>query len=196
MLTGSELPTTCEPESIFLLYVQLSNQVYGQGGAYANRGCPFVGEVAVLMEMIGNFHTEHAVIHETWLLFLHFCVKHKQCIHCFQEVDEDNVKGMSWLRHKVIDAASKLISTVHEAATAKEEFIPPLIACSRALISGCSIAITITKRWVSARSYFKDLIKCTEILTLFAPHWQGGHSYLDVWRTIIKQLDIDQGQIT
>jgi hypothetical protein len=180
---------------MLLLYVQIFNQIYGRSGTYASQGCPFVGEVAVLMEMIGNFQTQHAVINETWLLFLHFCVKHKQCIHCFQEADEDGVKGMIWLRRKVIDAASKLISTVYETATAKDDFIAPLIACSRALISGCSIAVNITKRWVPARPYLKDLIKCTEILTLFASHWQGGHTYLNVWRVIIKQIDIDQGQI-
>lgn len=194
MLTGSELPTTTENESMFLLYVQLCDQIYGQGRTYESRSCPFVGEVATLMEMIGHFKTQHAVINETWLLFLDVCVKHKQCVHCFQEIDDNEAKGMIWLRRKIIDAASELISTVYQAATAKDDFIPPFIACSRALISGCTIAINISKQWVQPQSYLTDLIKCTEILTLFAPHWQGGHSYLDVWRIIINQLEIDQSK--
>jgi hypothetical protein len=194
MLTGSELPTTTENESMFLLYVQLSDQIYGQGRAYEKRGCPFLGEVSTLMDMIGDFKTQHAVINETWLLFLDVCVKHKQCFHCFQEIDDYEARRMIWLRRKVIDAASELISTVYEATIAKDDFIPPFIACSRALISGCCMVINISKQWVPAQIHWKDIIKCTEILTLYAPHWQGGHSYLEVWRIIINQLEIDKGK--
>jgi hypothetical protein len=192
MLTGSELPMTSEKESVFLLYVQLSDQIYGRGRAYETRSCPMIGEVATLMDLIGNLQTLHPVVNETWLLFLQVCVTHKQCVNCFQEADDHEARGMTWLRHKVVDAASDLISTVHQAAIAKDDFIPPLIACSRALISGCSIAINISKRWISSQMHVKELVKCTEILTMFSSQWQGGHIYLEVWRAIMERLDMYQ----
>lgn len=95
------------------------------------------------------------------------------------------------LRRKVVSQASELISTVHACASSPHDFIPPIIASSRAFIAGCSIATGISKKWTLAQSHAKDLIKCTEILALFAPHWKGGDDYLSVWRTIINVLELE-----
>ncbi|RSL86234.1 hypothetical protein CEP51_002924 [Fusarium floridanum] len=196
MLSGSKLPTTSENETVHSLYVQVSDQLYGRGQVYETQACPFVGEVGTLMELLETVQTQHPVAKETWLAFLPICFKHKQCIFCFQEADEDNVRGMRTLRRKVVSAASELITSVHQSAISQYGFIPPIIASSKALISGCSIATSISKRWTLAQSHTNDLIKCTEILTMFAPHWKGGKDYLGVWRTIIDLLDLGQPQNT
>jgi hypothetical protein len=96
---------------------------------------------------------------------------------------------MRSLRKRIIRAASELILSVHRATTARDDFIPPIIASSRAFIGGCTIATSISKRWTSASHHFTDLLRCTEVLTLFCPHWKGGHNYLQVWRTITELLD-------
>ncbi|KAH8650477.1 hypothetical protein BGZ61DRAFT_524642 [Ilyonectria robusta] len=98
MLSGSKLPTTSENETVHSLYVQVSEQLYGRGQVYETQACPFVGEVGTLMELLDTVQTQHPVAKETWLAFLPVCFKHKQCIFCFQEADEDNVRGMRTLR--------------------------------------------------------------------------------------------------
>ncbi|KAF4812913.1 Transcriptional activator protein acu-15 [Colletotrichum siamense] len=191
MLSGSKLPTTSESETLYNLYARISDQLYGRGGVYEAQGCPFVGEVETLMHLLDTFHTQHPAAKETWISFLPICFAHKQCLFCFQEADEDNAKGMKTLRRKVVSQSSELISTVHACASSPHDFIPPIIASSRAFIAGCSIATGISKKWTPAQSHAKDLIKCTEILALFAPHWKGGDDYLSVWRTIINVLELE-----
>ncbi|KAH8885266.1 hypothetical protein GQ53DRAFT_797239 [Thozetella sp. PMI_491] len=192
MLSGCRLPATSEDEPLYDLYSQVADQLYGKGRVYENQGCPFVGEIAELMSLLEGLDTRHPVAKETWLSFLPVCFKHKQCIFCFQEADESEPKGMRALRMRVIATASDLISSVHQVSTNQDGFIPPVIASSRTLISGCSLATGIVKRWTPAPGHAKDLIKCTEVLTLFAPHWKGGHSYLAVWRSIIDLLNLEQ----
>ncbi|KAF4886122.1 hypothetical protein CGCFRS4_v011406 [Colletotrichum fructicola] len=191
MLSGSKLPTTSESETLYNLYARISDQLYGRGGVYEAQGCPFVGEVETLMHLLDTFHTQHPAAKETWISFLPICFTHKQCLFCFQEADEDNAKGMKTLRRKVVSQASELISTVHACASSPHDFIPPIKASSRAFIAGCSIATGISKKWTLAQSHAKDLIRCTEILALFAPHWKGGDDYLSVWRTIINVLELE-----
>jgi len=195
MLIGPKLQTNSDKERMLQLYLQSYDQLYGSGQFYESSSCPFVGEVATLIDSAESFETQHPIVMESWLLFLPICVNHKQCIYCFQETDEDGTKGMRSLRRKVIHAASHLIFAVHRAATAENDFIPPIVASSRALISGCSLATSISKRWTSSQFHVKDLSRCTEILSIFAPHWQGGHRYLHVWRTIIELLDIKPAHI-
>lgn len=196
MLSGSKLPATSQNEIMYNLYVQVSDQLYGRGKVYETQGCPFVGEVNTLMDLLDTFQTQHPVAKEIWLSFLPICFKHKQCIFCFQEADEENARGMKTLRRKVVGAASELISSVHQGATSQYGFIPPVIAGSRILISGCSIATSISKGWTPAQTHAKDLIKCTEVLAMFAPHWKGGNDYLGVWRTIVDFLDLGQSKVT
>lgn len=196
MLIGPKLQTKSDKERMYQLYLQLYDHLYGSGQSYESSSCPFIGEVATLMNSAESFETQHLLVMESWLLFLPVCVSHKQCIYCFQENDEDGAKGMRSLRRKVINAASRLIFAVHRAATAENDFIPPMVASSKALICGCSIATSISKRWTSSQFHVKDLNRCTEILSIFAPHWTGGHRYLHVWRTIIELLDIETAHTT
>lgn len=190
MLSGLKLPTTSENETMYDLHVKISDQLYGRGQVYQTQGCPFVGDVSALLDLLDALQTQHPVAKQTWLSFLPICFKHKQCISCFQEADEDSSKGMRTLRLKVIVAASALISNVYQSATSQYGFIPPVVASSNALISGCAIAAGILKRWTPAQVHSKDLIRCTEVLTMFAPHWKGGNNYLSVWRTIVDLLDL------
>lgn len=190
MLSGSNIPTTSENESMYDMYAQISDQLYGRGRVYETQGCPFVGETATLMEILGTIQTEHTVARETWLAFLPICFRHKQCISCFQEADEENAKGMRTLRQKIVLAASALLSSIHHNATSRDGFVPPVFASSKALVSGCSIATAISKRWTTAQSHSKDMIICTEVLALYAPHWHGGNAYLRVWRDLIDLLDL------
>lgn len=190
MLSGLKLPTTSETENMHDIYTQISDQLYGKGRVYENQGCPFVGEVATLMDILDTIQTQHPVAKETWLSFLPVCFRHKQCISCFQEADEDNAKGMRTLRQKIISAASGLISSIHHSAASEQGFLPPVFASSKALIAGCSIATAISKKWTPAQHHAKDMIKCTETLALYAPHWHGGNEYLSVWRDLIDLLDL------
>lgn len=190
MMSGSRWPTVSRNETVFLCYEQLFHAIYGNGKVYDMQDCPFVGQVATLMELIETLPVDHPVTREMWLLFLPVCVKHKQCVFCFQEADDTFGKGMRTLRRKILESASHLISTVHQVATGKDGFIPPFLASTRALIAGCSIATSISKKWTSYQSHARDLHRCTEILSLFAPHWKGGHGYIQVWRTIVDFLHI------
>ncbi|KAL4951089.1 hypothetical protein BDW69DRAFT_196750 [Aspergillus filifer] len=191
MLSNFKLPSTSKMESLLDLYSQISSQIYGAGGVYDNLSCPFVGEILSLMDVLESLKGPLPVIREMWLLYLPICAKHKQCLHCFQEPDDPNAKGMTELRRKVIDAASDLIASVHREVSSIDNFTPPVIASSRAFIAGCSITTGILKRWTSPKVHVRDLINCAEILTTFAPHWCGGHTYLKVWKTIIGLLDLD-----
>lgn len=125
-----------------------------------------------------------------WLLTLPICVKHKQCVFCFQEDDDNDGKGMKTLRKRVLDAASRLISLIYHSTTNRDGFVPPFIASSRILVAGCAIATGVSKKWINSQSHTRDLIKCTEVLSLFAPHWKGGQGYLQVWRSIVDLLDM------
>lgn len=181
---------------MFDLYTQISTQIYGSGRVYETQGCPFLGEVASLMDLLESVPTQRSVANEAWLLFLPVCSRHKQCLFCFQEADEETARGMRTLKNKVIAAAAELITNVYATATSQDGFIPPIIASSRALIAGCSIATSILKKWTPPQAHAKNLIKCTEILTMFAPHWKGGNNYLGVWRTIIDLIDLEQPRVT
>lgn len=195
LLSGFEFTFGLEMGSILKGYTELSRLLYASGQLHDRRGCPFVGHVAEWMEKIEGSRSEHPLIKETWLLFLPICVVHRQCVHCFQEADDLSGKGMRSLRSRIVDTASQPISSVYRVATATDGFIPPIAATTRAFVAGCAIATSIAKQWTSAGSRIKDLIRCTEILSLFAPHWEGGHSYLHVWRTIIAALDLDKTRV-
>jgi hypothetical protein len=99
--------------------------------------------------------------------------------------------GMTSLRENVLKAASGLIAHVHQQCTSADDFIPPVLASARAFLAGCSIVTGIPKRWINRTDYVRDLINCTEILTMNAPHWAGGHSYLRVWKILLDLIDAD-----
>lgn len=189
MLSGSSR-TSGDKETFLGTHARLYEQLYGSGRVYESRGCPCVGDVCSLTSMIEN-HQEHdaTVASETWILLLPVCVKHKQCAFCFQEPDDHESKGMTTLRLKVVNAASRLINNVHGIVTAADGFISPFIASAMAFVSGCCIVVSISKRWISLHWYMKDVVKCTELLALFAPHWKGGSTYLRVWRVLLSLLD-------
>ncbi|KAL4941882.1 hypothetical protein BDV06DRAFT_212297 [Aspergillus oleicola] len=191
MLSNFKLASLSNMEPLLDLYSQISNQIFGTGRVYDSLSCPFVGEVSTLMGVLESVQGSLPVVQEMWLLYLPICAKHKQCLHCFQEPDDPNAKGMIDLRNKVINAASDLIASVHQEISLIDNFTPPVIASSRAFISGCAIATGMLKRWTSPKAHVGDLINCTEILTTFAPHWSGGHTYLRVWKTIIGLLDLN-----
>ena len=129
------------------------------------------------------------MINQTWLLLFPLCVKHKQCAICFQEPGEQHdTRGMTTLRLKVTTAASDLISGVHEAITATDGFVSPFIASARALVAGCCILVGIAKRWIPLHAHIRDIIRCTEILTMFTPHWNGGAGYLNVWKVLTSHM--------
>ncbi|VUC36596.1 unnamed protein product [Clonostachys rosea] len=183
--------TTSDKEDLFSAHVQLYDQIYGSGRIYETQGCPCVGEASTLLEKIGTFQGNQDIVNETILLFLPVCVRHKQCIFCFQEPDGDfSQKTMGALRLKVANAASNLISSVHTISLGTEGFISPFIGSARVFVSGCCIATAIAKRWIVAADFFKDIIRCTEILTHFAPHWKGGFRYLHIWRSMLVPLEL------
>jgi hypothetical protein len=192
MLSTPNVATNNENDSIFLTYTQLYEQIYGKGQIYETQDCPFLGEVAISLEMIEGLHDKPDIVSETLLLLLPVCVKHKQCIYCFQDPDEEfNGKGMRSLRLKVTNAASLLISHVYDSTTAADGFTPPFLASAKAFVCGCCLATAISKRWVASHAFMKDIIKCTEVLTHFAPHWKGGSKYLQVWRAVLSLLDFN-----
>lgn len=190
MLSESKLPATSDDDTMFQHYMQLSDMIYGTGQVYATRGCPYTGQLATMMELLENHPTaQHPLILESWLLFFPICIKHKQCTFCFQEMDDNTGKGMRTLRHKVVDAASQLLMNVHREMNAKDNFVTPLTACSRAFMSGCTIVTGISKRWTLLQLHVQDIIRCTEVLTHYAPHWRGGPEYLHVWKSLTELLD-------
>jgi len=178
-------------DSVLRNYSEVFEGFYRPGKSHDSQNCPFIGTAADVMQNTSAFDQDLPLVHETWLLFTPSCANHKQCVSCYQEADETNPKGMRWLRLQVIEAASKLISTTHKTVTAVDDFVTPLNASTRAFIAGCAIAIAISKRWVSAQSRIRDLNRCTEILSIFASHWDGGLRYLHVWRTLVDSLDYE-----
>lgn len=177
-------------DSALMCYEQLYSVIYADGKIYDGKQCPFVSDIAALVDLAETLQADTELNEQIWLLTLPICVKHRQCVFCFQEDDDNDGKGMRTLRKRVVDAASRLISLVYHSATTKDGFIPPFIASSRILIAGCTIATGISKRWTSSQSCTKDLIKCTQVLSLFAPHWKGGQGYLQVWRSTVALLDM------
>uniref|UniRef100_A0A8H7KDK4 Xylanolytic transcriptional activator regulatory domain-containing protein n=1 Tax=Bionectria ochroleuca TaxID=29856 RepID=A0A8H7KDK4_BIOOC len=183
--------TTSDKEDLFSAHIQLYDQIYGSGRIYETQSCPCVGETSTLLEKIGTFQGNEDIVNETIQLFLPVCVRHKQCIFCFQEPDGDfTQKTMGALRLKVASAASNLIASVHALSLGMEGFISPFLGSARAFVSGCCIATAIAKRWIVVADFFKDILRCTEILTHFAPHWKGGYRYLHIWRSILVPLEL------
>ena len=224
-LTGGGDGSTIGPNAYSLrAYVTLHDALYGC------QGCPFVGDVAACMDRIpppasiaaavstgaaagsatGLAAADLLLVYDAWLLFLPVCVRHRQCVHCFQEADDmerspvSSVspvtagpggpssragRGMLSLRRRVLDAAVALVASVYHAALASDGFIPPVVASTRAFVAGCVLATAIVKRWTPVpAAHMQDLVRCTEVLALFSLHWEGGHSYLHVWRTIVDAL--------
>lgn len=171
------------------LFVQISNLLYNRGVPHATNDCPFVGEIAPLIDQLQSLPSQRMVQLETWILLLPLCVKHKQCVYCLQEANDGSSWGMRSLRTNIVDAASQLIQKVHEITASTDGFMPPLLAASRALISGCTVATAISKHWASPEHHIKDLMKCTEVLSVYAATWEGGDEYLKIWRKITDLLD-------
>ncbi|BCS02041.1 uncharacterized protein AKAW2_60305S [Aspergillus luchuensis] len=169
-------------------YRKLFRAIYGTGRIGDTGSCPFVGPISALIDGADGIADTAPASQEIWLVLLVTCVRHKQCVTCYQEPDDQQGKGMRTLRLKIVKAAAELLSSTHRVAFNDEGFVSPITACSRALISGCSIATAIVKRWTTFQSHFRDLILCSEILTLFCSHWKGGHSYLHAWQIITDLL--------
>jgi hypothetical protein len=186
MLREAQFSNQSDNDHILQICAKLSQEIYGQGRLLETQQCPFVGECATLIEMLDGMVTDNPIISEAWLLFLPVCTRHKQCVFCFQEADEPDSRGLRALRTKMVTSASKLILDVHRKTTARYDFIPPLVASSRTLSSGCVLVTAIAKKWTSANYHVQDLIRCSEVLTFFAPHWRGGHTYLETWRTVMN----------
>lgn len=191
MLSNLKLPSQSGIEPLVELHVRIADQIYDTGRIYETQSCPCVGEAAILMGLLDSLDSTHPIVKETWLLYLPLCVKHKQCLYCFQEPDEPNAKGMTSLRENVLKAASGLIANVHQQCTSTDDFIPPVLASARAFLAGFSIATGICKRWIGRRDYVRDLINCTEVLTMTAPHWAGGRSYLRTWKILLDLIDFN-----
>ncbi|GAM40564.1 hypothetical protein TCE0_039f13010 [Talaromyces pinophilus] len=158
MLSNLKLPSQSGIEPLVELHVRIADQIYDTGRIYETQSCPCVGEAAILMGLLDSLDSTHPIVKETWLLYLPLCVKHKQCLYCFQEPDEPNAKGMTSLRENVLKAASGLIANVHQQCTSTDDFIPPVLASARAFLAGFSIATGICKRWIGRRDYVRDLI--------------------------------------
>lgn len=182
LLYGFDLPIASPSDYVLKTYMGLFRSIYDGGHPCDSQVCPFVGDIAACMDRIEGLSSTHPLVQETWLLFLPLCIRHKQCIHCFQESDDRSDRGMRSLRLRVVDAASQLLDSVYRITNAGDGFIPPVQASTRAFISGCAIVVGISKHWTSPQKHVRDLVRCTEILALFASHWEGGHSYMSVWR--------------
>lgn len=189
MLGGLKLPETLQTEPILEVYAQLFQLIYGNDSLNDGAGCPFLGQIGDLITQVEHFPIEQSAVRELWLLFLPVCAKHRQCVSCFQEVDDEYGRGMKSLRRKVIDSASQLIIEVHRSALALDEFTSPFIATVKSFTAGCIIASSISKRWTTLSLHTRSLLKCTETMTMFAPHWRGGHKYAHVWRTMMDHID-------
>lgn len=171
----------------------IQQTIYGQGQLYDTNECPFVGRMAELMASLESYPLDQTpVISEMWLLLLPICVRHKQCVFCFQEPDDRTARGMRSLRQRLLEAALHLIQHTHKTTSSPDGFIPPLIASSRAIVSGCAILVSRAKGWSPDTLHVKALLQCTEVLTLFMPHWKGGPGYLQVWSMITDLVDKHQ----
>lgn len=176
----------------FGIHTQVYDEIYGQGGVFESRACPFIGKLAGLLGLLDGLQTHQCctVLEETLLLLLPVCVKHKQCISCFQEPDEPlDAKGMKSLRHRVVESASQVISKSHASTLGSDKFEPPFAACIKVFSAGCCLVTAAVKGWTPLRACTKDIIKCTEVLTFFSTQWKGGRRYLDVWRTLRDFID-------
>jgi hypothetical protein len=176
----------------FNIYAQVYDEIYGQGRAFERRSCPFSDKLAKLLDTVDGVQgsPDHRMPQETLLLFLPVCVKHKQCISCFQEPDELlNSKGMRSLRLRVSEAASQIILMVHAATVLAGKFSPPFAACISVFSAGCCLITAAVKGWIPLRNQTRDIVKCTEVLTLYSMQWKGGRRYLEVWRALRDSID-------
>ncbi|KAL4887540.1 hypothetical protein BJY04DRAFT_3704 [Aspergillus karnatakaensis] len=195
MLRHLNLPHRAPQERLIELHIRTSDLIYGAGRLCEIKACPCVGEASILMGLLESVDRSHLVVKETWLLYLPLCLKHRQCVHCFQEPGEPTARGMTWLRRNLMKSASELIAEVHRDATLTEGFTPPIIASARSLIAGLAITTGIFKEWIVLGPHVRDIILCTEILTMFAPHWCGGQGYLRVWRTLLDHIQFGSLQL-
>lgn len=101
-------------------------------------------------------------------------------------------RGMRTLRQRVVDSALALSADTHKATTSANGFIPPLLACSRPLLAGCTVSLSMMKQWSPGSSHLQALLQCHETLTRFMPHWKGGPHYLQVWTAITSLIDQPQ----
>lgn len=185
-----------DEDFVFQLYHDMQQSIYSHGQLYDTNECPFVGHMADLMVSLENYPVDQTpAISEMWLLLLPTCVQHKQCVFCFQEADDPTTRGMRSLRQRLLEAALHLIEHTHRATTSANGFIPPLIASSRAIVSGCAILVSRAKHWSPGTLHVKGLLQCTEVLTYFMPHWKGGPGYLQVWNTITNLVDKHQPKL-
>ncbi|KAL4907796.1 hypothetical protein BDW74DRAFT_175578 [Aspergillus multicolor] len=190
MVNAMRLPCSDERKTFMDIFLKISEELYLAGRVYESRSCPFLGEIGNLMGCLESTASAHSIIKEAWLLFLPVCVKHKQCLHCFQEPDQHHTKGMTSLRRRVVKASTDLIEDIHYTATSMHGFIPPIVVCARTFIAGCTLAVALLKGWIQPMSHVNYLMSCTEILTMFAPHWNGGHRYLVVWKRILDGINL------
>lgn len=194
-------------ESFAILYSHVYNSLYGcSDGAYYNKLCPFEGRIFTLISQLSPAPTTDTTVSQTWLLFVPICLEHKQCLQCFQEIDDDPIdtidesvgnvpRGMSSLRSRIVKASSDLLSETYKevcSANGNKTFIPPILACIQAFSAGCALAIASRRKWGSFRthtfSFRSAFIMCTEILALTASHWPGGRTYLETWRLVVANV--------
>ncbi|PYH93378.1 hypothetical protein BO71DRAFT_355460, partial [Aspergillus ellipticus CBS 707.79] len=110
-----KLTTNSDTDILSLIYDQLFHSIYGTSRIFDTHACPFVGEMSELMGWVDVHQSKEPVCGETWLLIFPICVRHRQCVSCFQEADERHGKGMKSLRRKVVSAAADLLSSTHRA---------------------------------------------------------------------------------
>lgn len=189
-LSNFNFPSSTYDEPFLEAFSRISSEIYGIGRMYELGSCPFIGHTSTLMRFLDEAPSQNPIVQECWLLFLPVCVNHKECIFCFQDPNDASFKeGMINLRKKVVEAASGLLSSIHHEVSTADGFLPPLIAITRALKSGCTLIIATSKQWTKRSDHLWSFGKCSEILTYFAPFWQGGRDYLGVWRAILKDLN-------
>ncbi|KAI3010026.1 transcriptional regulator family: Fungal Specific TF [Aspergillus niger] len=91
----------CAPEKDIssILYNKLFHATYGTSRIGDAESCPFVGEVSGLLDRADVIADASPASQEIWLVLLATCVRHKQCVACYQEPDDQQGKGMRTLRH-------------------------------------------------------------------------------------------------
>lgn len=187
-----QLPKTITIDRVSDLHEQVYCAVYGVNGLVQTEACPFAGFTADLMSGIDSYTSMPQQVDQIRLLFVPVCIKHRQCVACFQEADDMRGKGMRTLRQEVLEAARRELAATHKKMTAESEFKSPLLASSRALMSGCTITLAVAKRWTTTSLQLQALMHCTQILTFHAPHWKGGTAYLATWNQITRSLESDK----
>lgn len=188
MLNDSTFPATSTAEEVFDTYTKISQELYGAGEVYKSQRCPFLTEASILLEVLDDTTCQDLIVQDCWLLFLPICLQHEECAFCAPNSNHDGTKSLATLRKKVIRAASHEILTIHNTVSSSNGFLSPLIASTRALSAGSAILAGLTKGWAGSRKYTGELLKCSEILSICAPHWKGGRGYLDVWRAFSSSL--------